>query len=65
MLSIITLNVNILNSQIKSQRGKAGALGQPRGMGWGGRCEVGSEWGDTCTLVADSYQCMAKTSTIL
>ena len=23
----------------------AGALGRPRGMGWGGRWEVGSEWG--------------------
>ena len=27
---------------------KAGALGQPRGMGWGGRWEKGSGWGDTC-----------------
>ena len=24
---------------------KAGALGQPRGMGWGGRREGGSGWG--------------------
>ena len=24
---------------------KAGALGQPRGMGWGGRWEGGSGWG--------------------
>ena len=23
----------------------AGALGRPRGMGWGGRCEGGSGWG--------------------
>ena len=29
--------------------------------------EVGEEFeiGDTCTSVADSYQCMAKTTTIL
>ena len=24
---------------------RAGALGRPRGMGWGGRREVGSGWG--------------------
>ena len=24
---------------------RAGALGRPRGMGWGGRCEGGSGWG--------------------
>ena len=24
---------------------RAGALGRPRGMGWGGRQEGGSEWG--------------------
>ena len=24
---------------------RAGALGRPRGMGWGGRWEGGSEWG--------------------
>ena len=35
---------------------KVGALGQPRGMGWGG----GFGMGDTCTPVADSCQCMAK-----
>ena len=35
---------------------KAGALGQPRGIGWG----WGSGHGDTCTPKADSCQCMAK-----
>ena len=44
---------------------KAGALGQPRGMGWGGRWEQGSGQGNTCTSVADSCQCMAKTTTVL
>ena len=24
---------------------RAGTLGRPRGMGWGGRCEEGSGWG--------------------
>ena len=24
---------------------RAGAVGRPRGMGWGGRQEVGSAWG--------------------
>ena len=44
---------------------KPGALGQPRGMGWGERLKQGSGWGDTCTPMADSCQCMAKTTTIL
>jgi len=44
---------------------KADALGQPRGMGWGGRWEGGFGMGDTCTSVADLCQCMAKTTTIL
>ena len=36
---------------------------QRDGMGW----EVGGEFrmGNTCTPMADSYQCMAKTTTIL
>ena len=33
----------------------AGALGQPRGMVWGGRMEEGSGWGNTCMPVADSF----------
>ena len=40
----------------------AGALGRPRGMGWGGR---GDQDGDTCKSMADSCQCMAKTTSIL
>ena len=36
-----------------------------RGMGSGGRWEGGSGQGDTCTPVADSCQCIAKTTTIL
>ena len=43
----------------------AGALGRPRGMGWGGRREGGSGLGNTCKSMADSCQCMAKTTTIL
>ena len=39
------------------------ALWQPRGVGCGGR-EV-QEGGDICILMADSYWCMAETSTIL
>jgi len=41
------------------------ALGQPRGMGWGGRWERGLGWGDTCGPVADPCQCVAETTTIL
>ena len=36
--------------------------------GWGGEgvgWEGGSGWVDTCTPVADSCQCMTKTTTIL
>ena len=33
---------------------KAGALGQSRGMGWEGKWEEDSGWGNTCTPVADS-----------
>ena len=44
---------------------KASALGQPRGMGGGGRWEWDLEQGDTCTAMADSCQFMAKTTTIL
>ena len=38
----------------------AGALRQPRGMGWGGKWEGGFRMGNTCTPVTDSWQCMAK-----
>ena len=43
---------------------KAGALGQPRRMGWGGMRE-GVQGGGHVYTVADSYQYMAKTTTIL
>ena len=44
---------------------KADALGQPRRMGWGGRWEGSSWWGDTCIPIANSCWCMAKTITTL
>ena len=44
---------------------KVSALGQPRGMGWGGKWEQGSGQGDTCVPVGDSCRCMVKTTTIL
>ena len=39
---------------------QAGALVQPRGIGWGGKQEGGSGWWDTCTPVAHSCHCMAN-----
>ena len=42
---------------------RAGALGQPCRMGWGGRRGVRDR--DTCTPMADSCECMEKTATIL
>ena len=45
---------------------QAGALGGPRGMGWRGSQEGGSGWGTHVNKsMADSCQCMAKTTTIL
>ena len=47
---------------------RAGALGRPRGMGWGGRREGvrrGGRDGITCKSMAESCHCMAKTTTIL
>ena len=44
---------------------KAGALGQPKGIEWEGRWEVGSGWGNTCILLASSCWCMEKAVTIL
>ena len=38
----------------------AGALGWPRGMGWGGRWEGGFRMGNTWTPTVDSCQCMTK-----
>ena len=40
---------------------QGGALGRPRGMRLGG----GIVMGNTCKSMADSCQCMAKTTTIL
>ena len=44
---------------------RAGALGRPRGIGWRGRWEGGSGRGTHVKSMADSCQCMAKTTTIL
>ena len=41
---------------------KAGALGQPRGVGWGGRWEAVQDEGNTWITVADSCWCMKKPS---
>ena len=43
---------------------RAGALGRPRGIGGEGG-EGGIGMGNTCKSMADSCQCMAKTTTIL
>ena len=42
---------------------RAGALGRPRGMGR--EAGEGIRMGNTCKSLADSCQCMAKTTTIL
>ena len=44
---------------------RAHALGRPWGKGCGGRWKEGFRMGNTCTPMADSCQCMAKTTTIL
>ena len=42
-----------------------GALGRPRGIRRRGRWEGGIGMGNTCKTMADSCQCMTKTTTIL
>jgi len=37
-----------------SRAPNAGGLEQLRGIEWGGRCEWGAGWGDTCLPVASS-----------
>ena len=39
---------------------RAGALGRPSGMGWGGRWEGEIRMVNTCKSMADSCQCMQK-----
>ena len=41
-----------------------GALGRPRGIGWRGRWEGGIGMGNTYKPMADSFQCMTKSTTI-
>ena len=43
---------------------RAGTVGWLRRMGWGGRSEGASGWGKHVHPMADSCQCMAKTTTI-
>lgn len=52
-------------SLMREMARKTGALGQPRGMGWGRMCVGGVQDVDTCTLIVDSCQCMSKTAIIL
>ena len=47
-----------------SRAPKGSALGQPRGMGWGGRWEEVWDGGDVCIPVADFVESV-KTITIL
>ena len=44
---------------------RAGALGRPRGIGMGREVGGGIGMANTCKSMADSCQCMAKTTTIL
>ena len=43
---------------------QGGALGRPRGMGLEREVGGGIRMGNTCKFMADSCQCMAKTTTI-
>ena len=46
----------------KSQAPKASVLGQPRGIGWGGRWEGLQDGGDTCIPVVSSCGIWQKPS---
>ena len=52
-------------AQSQTQLKRLSSSSSSRGMGWGGRWKGGFRMGDTCTPMADSCQCMAKTTTIL
>ena len=56
--------LNTRQSNMLNRALKASALGQPWGVGWGEReMGAGFRMGDTCTPMANSCQCMAKTTT--
>lgn len=44
---------------------KAGALGQPRGVGWGRRWQGVQDGRDTGIPMDEPYPCVAKTITLL
>ena len=62
----ILSRVKQITSQLgcMSQMFGDGTLGRPRGMGWGRRYWKWIGMGNTCKSMADSCQCMAKTTTI-
>ena len=45
MSSFQQIQESMVHTQILKAGNKVCALGQPRGMGWGGRWEGGSGWG--------------------
>ena len=53
------------NSMHEAGHPKLGLWDNPEGWGEGGGGRGGSGWWDTCTFIADSCRCMAKTTTIL
>ena len=48
-----------------AQETQTGTLYQPRGVGWGGRWEGGSEGGAICIPMADSCRGLTENSKIL
>ena len=55
----------MITKNVVKIRAFAGALGQHRGMGWGGSWGRVVQDGRTRAPVTDLCQCMAKTTTIL
>ena len=46
------------------ETGRSGLVHRDDPEGWDGEVGGGYRMGDTCTLVADSCECIAKTTTI-
>ena len=59
----VCVSIHILRCLMNQALGP-GALGRPRRIGWRGRWEGESGWGNTCKPMAVSFQCMTKSTTI-
>ena len=62
---ILSYMKQIASPGLMHETGCSGLVHWDGPKGWGGKWEVGFWMGNTCTPMADSCQCVAKTTTIL